>query len=112
MVINYEHRIVGVGGVRGRVDGRVVRSQQGGPAMSCSHESCACQVVGCGLDHPADWKPAMTACINGRVVTGDDHADCVAHYLLSMGYPTDRPKHLRGIAERMAARQIERRSRS
>lgn len=47
----------------------------------------------------------MTAHINGVVVAGDDHADCFAHYLLQAGYPTDRPQHLRKVAENMAARR-------
>lgn len=73
--------------------------------MTCSHESCTCHVIGCGTEHPRDWKPKMTARINGVIVSGDDAADCMAHYLLQCGYPTDRPDHLRGIAERVVARR-------
>ena len=47
----------------------------------------------------------MTASINGVIANGDDAADCIAHYLLGIGYPSDRPDHLRGIAESMAARR-------
>lgn len=71
--------------------------------MTCRHEDCACSIQGCGIDHPADWKPKMTAYINGVVVTGEDLADCVAHYMLQAGYPTDRPEHLRRVAELQAA---------
>lgn len=74
--------------------------------MPCSHESCDCQIIGCGLDHPRDWKPKMTAIINGITVVGEDAADCMAHYLLQAGYPTDRPEHLRKVAESVAARRL------
>lgn len=73
--------------------------------MACAHETCVCQIKGCGLTHPARWKPAMTIVVNTTEVGGDDVADCFAHYLILMGYPTDQPDHLRGIAERMAARR-------
>lgn len=73
--------------------------------MSCSHSSCACAIEGCGLIHPRGWKPAMTIRINLVKVSGDDLADCFAHYLLQCGYPRDRPEHLRRVAERMAARR-------
>lgn len=73
--------------------------------MSCSHETCACQIQGCGIDHPKDWQPKMAAQINGVLVHGDDRADCFAHYLLQAGYPTDRPDHLRKVAESVAARR-------
>ena len=73
--------------------------------MSCTHANCACAIQGCGLIHPEVWTPRTTASINGVVVVGDDYADCVAHYLLQCGYPTDRPEHLRRIAMRMAARK-------
>jgi len=43
----------------------------------------------------------MKISINGVVCGGDDAADCMAHYLLQAGYPTDRAFHLRKIAERM-----------
>lgn len=69
--------------------------------MGCSHESCACQIAGCGIEHPRDWKPSVTISVNGVVVTGDDHADAMAHYLLHLGYPTDQPQHLRKISEAM-----------
>ena len=67
--------------------------------MACSHQSCTCEMVGCGLDHPADWTPKVTVNINGVVVVGEDEADCMAHYLLQAGYPPDRPEHLRRVAE-------------
>lgn len=73
--------------------------------MSCTHANCACAIQGCGLTHPTDWTPVMKASINGVVVAGDDPADCIAHYLLRLGYPTDRPEHLRKVAESMAARR-------
>ena len=73
--------------------------------MACSHESCACRITGCGLDHPTGWMPKMSATINTVVASGDDAADCVAHYLLSIGYPTDRPAHLRKMAENIVARR-------
>jgi len=73
--------------------------------MSCSHQSCACQVIGCGINHPPNWKPKMMVSINGVVVSGDDAADCMAHYMLQAGYPTDRPEHLRIVAERVVARR-------
>jgi len=72
---------------------------------TCSHESCACQIIGCGIDHPRDWKPAVTARINGVLVGGDDAADCMAHYMLNLGYPTDRPEHVRQVAESIMARR-------
>ena len=46
----------------------------------------------------------MTMTINGHVAVGDDEADCMAHYLLQLGYPTDRPDHLRKISEGVVAR--------
>jgi hypothetical protein len=67
--------------------------------MACSHKTCQCQLKGCGNEHPRYWKPTMTKSINGIEVGGDDEADCMAHYLLRMGYPNDRPDHLRRIAE-------------
>ena len=73
--------------------------------MACSHETCECQIVGCGLDHPKGWKPKMTRCINGVIVHGEDAADCMAHYLLQAGYPPDRPEHLRKIAEGITAKR-------
>lgn len=73
--------------------------------MSCTHTNCACAIQGCGLTHAEGWTPSTTASINGVVVVGDDYADCVAHYLLQCGYPTDRPKHLRRVAVHMAARR-------
>ena len=74
-------------------------------AALAASDRCTCHMDGCGIDHPHDWQPQMTAHINGVVVVGDDHADCFAHYLLRAGYPTDRPQHLRKIAENMAARR-------
>lgn len=72
--------------------------------MSCSHETCQCQIEGCGLTHPKNWKPTMWININDNVVGGDDPADCLAHYLLDLGYPRDKPNHLRKIAESQASR--------
>lgn len=77
--------------------------------MACAHASCQCAIVGCGVDHPRGWKPAMTISINGVATGGDDAADCMAHYLLGLGYPRDNPARLRGIAELQAARWEERR---
>lgn len=71
--------------------------------MACSHQSCTCQIIGCGTDHPRDWKPKMTARINGVIVAGDDAADCMAHYMLHLGYPTDRPEHIRKVAAGVVA---------
>lgn len=72
--------------------------------MACNHVSCQCEVQGCGLTHPADWVPVMKMAINAHEVGGDDHADCMAHYLLSVGYPRDRPEHLRQLAESHVAK--------
>jgi hypothetical protein len=72
--------------------------------VACRHASCRCEIQGCGLTHPDDWTPVITMSINGHEVGGDDVADCVAHYLISLGYPTDRPDHLRSISEGQAAR--------
>ena len=72
--------------------------------MACTHPSCTCQIKGCGLTHPPGWKPTMVISINGVEVGGDDEADCVAHYLIHLGYPTDRPDHVRNMGERMVAR--------
>lgn len=73
--------------------------------MSCTHVDCACQIQSCGLTHPENWEPRIRFRINGIEVGGDDHADCIAHYLLQVGYPIDRPEHLRKVAEHMAARR-------
>lgn len=73
--------------------------------MACTHETCVCQIEGCGLTHPPRWKPAMTVVINTTEVGGDDLADCFAHYLIQMGYPTDDPARLRDMGERMAERR-------
>lgn len=73
--------------------------------MACSHVDCQCEIEGCGLTHPKNWQPTMTVQINMTVVSGDDPADCFAHYLLQMGYPRDRPDHLRKVSESMAARR-------
>lgn len=73
--------------------------------MSCSHEDCQCQIEGCGIDHPKNWKPTMKISINLVTCGGDDAADCMAHYLLQCGYPNDRPVQLRGMALKMAARR-------
>lgn len=73
--------------------------------MGCPHRDCTCQISGCGLNHPWDWIPHIVVQINGVEVGGDDFADCVAHYLIQCGYPTDRPDHLRRIVERMASRR-------
>lgn len=70
----------------------------------CSHKTCQCQIAGCGLDHPKNWTPTVKMCINGVDVGGDDVADCLAHYLLQCGYPTDQPEHLRNIAVAVAER--------
>lgn len=78
--------------------------------MACTHPTCDCQIKGCGVKHPAGWKPAMIISINGVPTGGDDPADCAAHYLIRLGYPTDRPEHLRQMGEGMAARWAERRS--
>lgn len=68
--------------------------------MSEERRVCECSQCreGCGLEHPLYWKPKMTARINGVIVRGDDPSDCMAHYLLQAGYPTDRPDHLRKVA--------------
>lgn len=71
--------------------------------MSCSHVDCACQIKGCGIEHPDDWTPTVRMTVNGVLTGGDDHADAFAHYLLHLGYPTDQPEHLRKISESMAA---------
>ncbi len=73
--------------------------------MACNHQTCQCELVGCGIDHPSDWVPQLEMSINASVVQGDDPADCMAHYLLSMGYPRDRPEHLRKIAESTAKKK-------
>lgn len=80
--------------------------------MACSHQNCTCRMLGCGIDHPRGWAPKMTAIINGITVGGDDPADCMAHYLLQAGYPTDRPDHLRDIAQRMVAKRLTARTHS
>jgi hypothetical protein len=72
--------------------------------VSCSHVDCPCQIQGCGIEHPADWTPTVHITVNGKPCSGDDAADAIAHYLLSLGYPTDRSEHLRKIAEKMATR--------
>lgn len=74
--------------------------------MACSHQSCPCQITGCGLDHPDDWAPAITININGIYVGGDDSTDCMAHYLLQAGYPADQPDHIRKIAQLWAAKRL------
>lgn len=72
--------------------------------MACRHKTCQCEIEGCGITHPANWTPPMHIEINGIVVGGDDPADCVAHWLLSLGYPRNTPEHLRAIAESHAAK--------
>ena len=52
------------------------------------------------------WMAKVTPCRNAG------HQCLVlvlAHYLLSIGYPSDRPDHLRSIAERQADRMQARR---
>jgi len=71
--------------------------------MSCNHPGCYIH-SGCGIDHPQDWTPTMTILINGHEMGGDDAADAAAHYLLSLGYPTDRPDRLRRMGEQMIAK--------
>jgi len=72
--------------------------------MACRHQTCQCEIEGCGITHPQDWTPAMHIELNGHEVGGDDMADAVAHYLLSLGYPRDIPEHLRKLAESLAAK--------
>lgn len=76
--------------------------------MACSHKSCTCQIKGCGTTHLRGWKPKIMRTINGVEVGGDDPVDCMAHYLLQAGYPTDQPHHLRKIAESMADTRLGR----